>query len=118
VPRTGRWAVVTPAGYAALLSDTKFTQASDLGDRVIQDGALGRVAGFDVFVSNNIVNPGTTVHKYLYGTPDAITYARQLLGEPEAIRREGRIEDAVRGRFAYGAVVVEPTALGTISATE
>ena len=118
VPRTGRFMVVTPAGYAALLQDTKFTQASALGDSTVVSGSVGRVAGFDVIVSNNIVNSATTVHHYLYGTRDAITFARQLLGTPEAVRREGRFEDAVRGRMAYGALVVEPDALGTIVATE
>jgi hypothetical protein len=118
VPRSGRFMVVTPAGYAKLLTDTKFTQASDLGDSVVVSGSVGRVAGFDVLISNNIVNSATTVHHYLYGTADAITFARQLLGTPEAVRREGRFEDAVRGRMAYGALVVEPNALGTIVATE
>ncbi|MDA0700331.1 MAG: hypothetical protein O3A02_03880 [bacterium] len=35
VPREGRWLVVTPAGYANLLANTKFTQASAMGDSVI-----------------------------------------------------------------------------------
>jgi len=117
VPRIGRWMIISPAGYAALLKNTKFTQASDLGDSVVTSGALGRVAGMDVLVSNNLTKvTGTT--KYLYGTSDSITYARQLLGEPEAIRLESKFEDAVRGRLAYGALVVEPDALGTITATE
>jgi hypothetical protein len=76
----------------------------------------------DILVSNNLTESSSTsttsVMKCLYGTSDSITYARQLLGQPEALRLEGRFEDAIRGRLAYGAVVVQPDALGTITATQ
>jgi len=122
VPRAGRWAIVTPVVHAALLEDTKFIQASDLGDQTVTTGAVGRVAGMDILVSNNLTESSSTsttsVMKCLYGTSDSMTYARQLLGQPEALRLEGRFEDAIRGRLAYGAVVVQPDALGTITATQ
>lgn len=116
VPRMGRWAIVSPVLHGALVEDPKFVKASDLGDRTVIEGAVGRVSGFDVLISNNLTV--ATTRKCLYGTSDSITYARQLLGEPEALRSQDRIEDLVRGRMAYGALVVEPDALGTISVTE
>ena len=118
VPRMGRWLVVSPKGYARLLKTEEFIKASDLGDAVVQSGVVGRVAGFDIYMSNNLAAPSGTTKAFLYGTSDAITHARQLLGNPEAVRREGVFEDALRGRIAYGSLVVEPDALGTITATE
>ena len=120
VPRAGRFLLVTPAGHAALLEEDLFTQASDLGDQTVVSGAVGRIAGFDVVMSNNVdITAGTPdIAHYMFGTRDAITFARQLLGQPEALRSEDRFEDRVRGRMAYGKLVVEPDALGVIDATE
>ena len=120
VPRAGRWLLVTPAGHAKLLGTDLFTQASDLGDQTVVSGTIGRIAGFDVLMSNNVVIvPGTPdIAQYMFGTRDAITFARQLLGQPEALRSEDRFEDRVRGRMAYGSLVVEPQALGVIEADE
>jgi hypothetical protein len=115
VPREGRWAVISPVGYAALLEDTKFTSASDLGDAVVQSGAVGRVAGFTVYVSNNLAVPNT--RRYLYGTNAAITFASQLV-KTEALRAETGFDDLVRGRMVFGRRVVRPAALGTFVATE
>lgn len=44
--------VVEPSGKADLLTDPDFTRATDLGDDVVTQGQLGRVAGLDVFYSN------------------------------------------------------------------
>jgi|SRR5690625_351922 len=113
VPRSGRWHVTNPAGYADLLMNEKFVHATAAADQVIRTGQVGMAAGFTIFVSNNLVN--ATGVKGLYGTDAATTFAQQLLGAPEALRLEGKFADAVRGRIAYGAKVVEPNALGTIT---
>ena len=115
VSRSGRWMVVSPVGYAALLENTKFTQASALGDSVVQSGAVGRVAGFTVYTSNNLTL--ATTRRYLFGTNAAITFAGQLT-ENETMRAETAFNDLWRGRYVFGRKVVRPAALGTISATE
>lgn len=119
VPRAEpRWLLVTPKVYADLLQNSNFIHSTAQGDSVLASGRVGTISGFEVFMSNNVVNSATTFYKCMYGTRSAITYARQLLGTPEAIRREGAFEDAVRGRMAYGAKVVQPNALGTITADQ
>lgn len=118
VPRMGRWVVVTPKGYAQLLKNTNFIHATVEGDRILRTGEIGTIAGFTVFMSNNLVTTTTNVYKYMYGTRDGITHARQLTGGPEAIRREDVFEIGIRGRLAWGNKVVQSTALGTITATE
>ena len=51
VPNDGkRFLLVSPDFYALLLKDTEhFVHATDLGDKVIETGAVGKVAGFLVF---------------------------------------------------------------------
>lgn len=115
VPREGRWMVISPLGYAALLKNTKFSQASALGDAVVQSGAVGQVAGFSVYVSNNLVL--STSRRWLYGTNAAITFAAQLI-KTEALRSTTGFDDLLRGRLVFGRKVVRPAALGTIQATE
>jgi len=115
VPRTGRWVVISPAGYAALLKTTEFTHATTAADSVIRTGEVGQIAGFSVYVSNNLTL--ATTRKYMYGTNAAITFAAQVV-KTEATRRDTAFKDAVRGRFVFGRKVVRPSALGVISATE
>jgi len=115
VPSEGRWMVVSPRGYSALLKDEKFTQASNLGDAVVQSGAVGQVAGFTVYRSNNLVL--STTRRYMYGTNSAITFAQQFI-RTESDRLQTAFSDYVRGRLVYGRRVVRPAALGTIAATE
>lgn len=115
VPRTGRWAVISPAGYAKLLQTTEFIHATAAGDSVVASGEVGRVAGFSIYVSNNLVL--STTRRYMYGTNAAITFALQhQMVEP--VRRDASFKDGVRGRHVWGRKVVRPNALGVIKATE
>lgn len=115
VPRGQRWMVVDPFGYATILKDAKFVHATAVADQVIRTGEVGQIAGFSVFVSNNLKT--ATTKKYMFGTNQAITMAAQLLNT-EAVRRDAAFADGVRGRLVYGRKVVRPAALGTISATQ
>lgn len=115
VPRNGRWVVLSPKGYAHVLKETEFIHASAAGDQVIRTGEVGSIAGFSVYVSNNLAL--ATSRKYLFGTNAAITVADQV-AKTEALRRESSFKDAVRGLLVYGRKVVRPSALGVISATE
>ena len=54
IPNDGkRYLLVTPDTYALVLKCPEFTHASDLGDSVLQTGALGKIAGFLVFEWND-----------------------------------------------------------------
>lgn len=54
IPNDGRrYVLVTPDTYALILKSPEFTKASDLGDAVVQTGALGKIAGFLVFEWND-----------------------------------------------------------------
>jgi len=117
VPRSGRWVVMTPKGYADLLQNANFINATDAGASLIRTGALGMAAGMSVYVSNNIVNSTASTYQYLYGTNAAITMAAQVV-KTEATRPSDTFGDGVRGLFVYGRKVVRPNALGAIVADQ
>lgn len=66
IPTVGRYALVSPDTYALLLTCDEFVRATDLGDAVVQTGAVGRIAGFTVFEDNTL--PAKT--EYIVGHPD------------------------------------------------
>lgn len=113
VPTTGRTIVVPPEVYALLLLDDRFAKSgSDSGQNALLNGMVGRVAGFDVFMSNNCVSgtdggSGTTAYFVITAqVAAATTYAEQII-KTEAYRMEKRFADAVKGLHVYGAKVTD-----------
>lgn len=113
VPTTGRTIVVPPEVYALLLLDDRFAKSgSDSGQNALLNGMVGRVAGFDVFMSNNCVSGadgGAGSNPYFVITAQvaaATTYAEQII-KTEAYRMEKRFADAVKGLHVYGAKVTD-----------
>ena len=117
VPQSGRWVVVSPDVEAALLNDDKFVQATDQGDNIRTTGLIGGIAGFSVYVSNNVpeVVATDTYHKVLFGYNDAIAYAGQFT-KVEVIRGESSFDDLFRSLYLFGAAAIEPNGLGVIDA--
>ncbi len=117
VPQNGRWVVVSPDVEAALLKDDKFVKATDQGDNIRATGRIGGIAGFDVYVSNNVpeVVATGTFHKVLFGYNDAIAFAGQFT-KIEVIRGESSFDDLFRSLYLFGAKVIEANGLGVIDA--
>ena len=115
VPSSGRVLFVSPAVKAKLLKTANFIHATNLGDSVIRTGQIGEIAGFSVFMSNNLTL--ATTRKCLYGHPAAITWAGTLR-KFEALRDKDDWDDYVRARVVWGRKVVRPTALGILDVTE
>lgn len=118
VPTQGRSIVIPPEAYALLLQDERFTKVEATAENVIVNGLVGRVAGFDVYESNNTVKTSadTPVHSITAQVPDATTYAEQII-KTEALRPEASFSDAVRGLHVYGAKVTRPEEIATLFAT-
>ena len=117
VPRMGRWAIVPPWFHGYLLMDDRFvgTGAAEADGRAV-NGFVGRAAGFDIFMSNNVpFAAGPVEFKVLCGTNYATAYAEQI-NSVEAYRPELRFADAVKGLHLFGARVVYPNALALIIA--
>ena len=118
VPTQGRTLVVPPEAYALLLQDARFTSVQGIADGVITNGLVGRVAGFDIYMSNNVVRTSadTPVYSITAQIADATTYAEQII-KTEALRPEASFSDAVRGLHVYGAKVTRPEAIATLFGT-
>lgn len=75
--------------------------------------------GFDIYVTNQVVNTGTVaapVSKVMAGSYNAIAFASQIL-ETEAIRLEQTFDTGIRGLHVYGAKVIQPNLLHTATLT-
>lgn len=109
VPTEGRWLVIPP------WVKTKFVLAKVLLENTtntaLDNGFVGRIAGFNVYVSNNVpTTNGGTEFKIMAGTSEAITFA-DCINKVEAYRPESAFSDAVKGLHVYGARVICPDAL-------
>lgn len=112
VPVEGRYVVVGPKTYSALLMDPRFTKADASGtSEGLRNGLVGRAIGFDVLISNNV--PVTASRELaVAGVPGAVAFASQIV-ETEAIRDQHRFGDLIRGLNLYGAKVIRPEGLVT-----
>ena len=118
VPTQGRSIVLPPEAYALLLQDERFTKVDATAENTIVNGYVGRVAGFDVYMSNNVVktSDATPVYSITAQVADATTYAEQII-KTEALRPESSFSDAVRGLHVYGAKVTRPEEIATLFGT-
>lgn len=123
VPNTGRTIVVPPDVHSLLLLDDRFAKSTaTAGQEALINGLVGRIAGFDVYMSNNVkTGTGTDTDKTPYfeitaQITDATTYAEQII-KTEAYRMESRFADAVKGLHVYGAKVTDGTKIAKILAS-
>lgn len=125
-PREGRFLVASPRTYRALTLTGQFMSAGQFGEGALVDGAVGRVAGFDIVPSNNLTNQAQSVSGTsklgdhgLYGVRGSIAAAVRLAGEPEYVRLPDYFADGVRMLTLYGSKVIQPEGIGRfISRTE
>ena len=107
------WVVVHPDVEEILLLCEQFSGASNESDKTKKEGSIGRIAGLDVFVSNNVGKEDDESYTILAGTTDGITYASQLK-KFEQIRAEQSFDTIVRGLYTFGALALNPKALAVL----
>lgn len=99
---------VSPA-IAEMLFKAKINLAGD-NTALVENGCIGSLFGYKVFVSRNIVTEENEYGDYHYcimRTKRAVTFAEQL-SEIDAYRPELRFADAIKGLHLYGAKVIYP----------
>lgn len=117
VPRQGRWCIIPPWYHGLLLERAGLIQVDAAGtSEGLRNGQVGRLLGFDLIVSNNVVNTTGDDYAVMAGHPMAISYAEQI-SKVEAYRPESAFSDALKGLHLYGAKVVRPTAFATVVAS-
>lgn len=110
------WVVVNPAVEEVLLLSSQFTSASTLSDGAIKEGAIGKIAGLDVFVSSNVGEIAEGKFVVLAGVNDAITFASQLK-KIETLRAENSFSSIIRGLYTFGALTLQPKGIATLTCT-
>lgn len=114
-PSEGRWIAINPDLESLVLLDQNFIPAG--GDQQ-RTGAIGQIAGFDVLKTTGTPSSpgsgGTAVPnwKVVFGAGNYATTVATQFVKVEAERLQGLFEDAVKGRNAWGAKVIEPESIG------
>ena len=110
VPKMGRKVVLPPEFEGYMLMDNRFAANGGKGEGRLENGAVARSAGFDIYISNNVPNTTGAKYKVIACTDESNTYAEQLT-ETEAYLREKGFDDGVKGLLVFGAKVVRPAAV-------
>jgi hypothetical protein len=109
IPATQRYALVVPDFFALLLKSPEFIKASDLGDAVVQTGAIGSIAGFTLYEWNDST-PGLQA---ICGHPRWATRVKEW-SAPIAINPLTNTyikASAVQGRMVYAHKVTRAAAV-------
>ena len=122
VPQTGRFMIVSPEYLETLMQDDRFIKQGDLSQQLVQTGAVGQIAGFAVYESNNMDFENTTrvaskktTTEFICGHPNwchrvmewqTPVHLQDLGGSGKYIGAS-----AVQGRKVYGIKVSKPKTL-------
>lgn len=102
------WLGVTNETYALLLKSPEFIKASELGDSVVQNGRVGRIAGLDVYETNNIADEFV---EYIIGNRVFCHFVDEWMVpvKVDDLKDGEHIgASAVQGRRVYGCMVSRP----------
>lgn len=117
IPDDGRrYLLVTPDTMAYILTSPEFIKASSLGDAVVQEGIVGKIAGFKVIEWND----NTANLAMIAGHPRFATRAKEF-SVPVKLQNldaSGKYigASAVQGRMVYGHKVLRSTAIRAVYA--
>lgn len=119
VPQDKRWLIVSPEFMSTLMMDDHFIRQGDLSQELKNAGAVGSVAGFAVFESNNLAFENTeitsgkkTTTEFIAGHPNwchrvqewkVDVHAQDLAGSGKYIGAS-----AVQGRKIWGRKISKP----------
>ena len=122
VPADGRFMIASPEYLEVLMQDDKFIKQGDLSQELVQAGAVGKIAGFAVFESNNMDYENTdrvtgkkVTTEFICGHPNwchrvmewqVPVHLQDLNGSGKYIGAS-----AVQGRKVYGVKVSKPQTL-------
>lgn len=118
VPNDGkRWLIASPEFMEVLMTDTHFIKQGDLSQQLVQNGVVGKIAGYNVFESNNTMFEDTTfvsgkktTTEFICGHPNWC-HRVQEWSVPVAIKNLTNNyigSSAVQGRKIYGIGISKP----------
>ncbi len=118
VPNDGkRWLIASPEFMEVLMSDSHYIRQGDLSQELVQNGVVGRIAGYNVFESNNtmfedteIVSGKKTSTEFICGHPNWC-HRVQEWSVPVGVKDLANTfigASAVQGRKVYGIGISKP----------
>lgn len=107
------WIVVPPEIEELILTSTELVHATDRADKLIEQGLLGSLAGFKVYVSNNLLGAGSAASpwKMFAGNMDAVCFADQIMNT-RAVELEDEFATGISGLHVYGVKIPAPYKYG------
>ena len=128
VPEEGRYLIVDPTAYSYLLQDDNFVRYGDLSQEIKATGAVGQVAGMNVYKSNRLGNgaditiSGTAYYgkvAMLAGHPNYATRVDEWMVQPKLVDLDGDLNvvggSAVKGRWVFTHEVTNPEAFAMLT---
>jgi hypothetical protein len=109
IPREGRFVAVPPFIVKAITLST--IKAGMPNEKPISEGFISRIAGFNVFMSNNLVTD-TDGTRVIAGIQAAGTHILQI-AKTETLRDKDSFSDLVRGLAVYTSAVLLPEGMVT-----
>ena len=117
VPHNGRWLIASPEFMEMLLQDDHFVRQGDLSQQLVMQGAVGKIAGYTVFESNNtmfenteIVGGKKTTTEFICGHPNWCHRVQEwsVPVELKPLSNNYIGASAVQGRKVYGIGISKP----------
>lgn len=117
VPHDGRWLIASPEFMEMLLQDDHFIRQGDLSQELVMQGAVGKIAGYTVFESNNtmfenteIVTGKKTTTEFICGHPNWCHRVQEwsVPVELKPLSNNYIGASAVQGRKVYGIGISKP----------
>lgn len=120
VPNDGlRWMLVSPEFMEIIMQDEKFIKQGDLSQQMVQAGAIGKICGFTLYESNNLMFEDTemvaskkTTTEFVCGHPNwchRVNDWQEPVGLV-SLKGSGKFigASAVQGRKIYGMKISKP----------
>lgn len=117
VPKDGRWLIASPEFMEMLLMDDHFVRQGDLSQQLLEQGAVGKIAGYVVFESNNtmfenaeIVSGKKTSTDFICGHPNWCHRVQDwsVPVDVQPLTNNYIGAAAVQGRKVYGIGISKP----------
>ena len=115
VPRDGRIVVLPPWYVEDMVAANLSTLTNNT--EVAASGFVGRYAGFNILMSNNVPNTANERYKIIAGSNIAATMAIAI-SETERLRHQKQFADILRGLAVYGGKVTRSAALAVATCNE
>jgi hypothetical protein len=117
VPTQGRYCIIPPWYHGLLLQTNVFTSVADSGtSEALRNGVVGRAFGFDIFLSNNVVNVTGDDWRVSAGYTGAITFATQI-NKVKSVDLQTSFASGLAGLNLFGAKLVRPSGIATLIAS-